>query len=201
MASCFNEKYNETVWSESISQASDMIAYWTSRPSIRNTADDLRTLSLDVLCKAGFAKSFKFEGHEDVTHVDPSKSYKDSLQLILENCILIIAMGTGFFTKNSWLPQKYRKIGKAITAFQNFVKEMYEVEKSKTAKGLSGIGQNRTFLSLLAKASLEAEDGQVLTEEEIYGNIFVINFAGHDTSSHVFTFAVFFLAANPDVQD
>ncbi|KAH7323164.1 putative cytochrome P450 [Stachybotrys elegans] len=201
MASCFNEQYNETVWSESISQACDMMEYWTSRPSIRNTADDLRTLSLGVLSKAGFAKSFKFEGHENATHANPSESYKDSLQLILENCILIIAMGPKFFTNTSWLPKKYRELGKAITAFQNFMKDMYELEKSKVAKGLSGTGDSRTFLSSLAKASLEAKDGQYLTEQEIYGNIFVINFAGHDTSSHVFTFAVFFLAANPDIQD
>jgi cytochrome P450 len=53
----------------------------------------------------------------------------------------------------------------------------------------------------LAKASLDAKQGEGLTEREIYGNIFVINFAGHDTSSHVFTFAVCFLASNPEVQD
>ncbi|KAI1739514.1 cytochrome P450 [Xylaria scruposa] len=51
------------------------------------------------------------------------------------------------------------------------------------------------------KASLDAKQGEGLTEREIYGNIFVINFAGHDTSSHVFTFAVYFLAANPEVQE
>lgn len=202
MASCFNEQYNETVWSESISQGSDVIRYWMSHASIRSTADDLRTLSLDVLSKAGFDKSFKFKGYEETTHVNPSESYKDSLQLILHYCILIIAMGPKFFTNNkSWLPHKYRQIGDAVTAFQNFMTDMYESEKSKIAKGLSSNSGPRTFLSSIAKASLEAKEGDGLTEREIYGNIFVINFAGHDTSAHVFTFAVYFLAANPEVQD
>lgn len=31
--------------------------------------------------------------------------------------------------------------------------------------------------------------------------VFVFNFAGHDTTAHTLTFATFFLAANPDVQD
>lgn len=31
--------------------------------------------------------------------------------------------------------------------------------------------------------------------------VFVFNFAGHDTTAHTFTFATYFLAANPDVQD
>lgn len=201
MASCFNEQYNETVWSESISQATDMIRYWTSRPSVRHTADDLRTLSLDVLSKAGFGKSFRFEGYEEASHTRPAESYKDSLQLILENCILIIAMGPKFFTNTLWLPEKFKRIGEAVTAFQGFMTEMYESEKSKVARGVSGAGKTRTFLTSLAKASLDAKEGEGLSEREIYGNIFVINFAGHDTSSHVFTFALFFLAANPKVQD
>ncbi|KAI0411740.1 putative cytochrome P450 [Xylaria grammica] len=201
MASCFNEQYNETVWSESISQANDMIRYWTSRPSVRSTAHDLRTLSLGVLSKAGFGKSFKFEGYEETSHIDPSASYKDSLQLILEHCILIIAMGPKFFTETAWLPRKYRQIGQAVTSFQKSMTDMYESEKARVAQGISGTSANRTFLSSLAKASLDAKPGEGLTEREIYGNIFVINFAGHDTSSHVFTFAVYFLAANPAVQD
>lgn len=31
--------------------------------------------------------------------------------------------------------------------------------------------------------------------------VFTFNFAGHDTTAHTLTFATFFLAANPDVQD
>lgn len=201
MASCFNEQYNETVWSESIAQASDMIRYWTSHPSIQHTADDLRSLSLGVLSKAGFGKSFPFQGYGEASHTRPSESYKDSLQLILENCILIIAMGPKFFTNNiSWLPEKFKRVGETITAFQGFMTEMYESEKQKVAKGESGIGKTRTFLTSPAKASLDAKEGEGLSEREIYGNIFVINFAGHDTSSHVFTFTLFFLAGNPAVQ-
>jgi cytochrome P450 len=31
--------------------------------------------------------------------------------------------------------------------------------------------------------------------------MFMLNFAGHDTTAHTFTFAMYFIAANPDVQD
>ncbi len=79
--------------------------------------------------------------------------------------------------------------------------DMYESEKARVAQGISRTTGSRTFLSSLAKASLDAKQGEGLTEREIYGNIFVINFAGHDTSAHVFTFAVYFLAANPAVQE
>ncbi|KAH6608772.1 hypothetical protein Trco_002118 [Trichoderma cornu-damae] len=201
MASCFNERYNGVVWSESIAQATDMIRYWLSRPSVRSTADDLRALSLGVLSKAGFGKSFKFEGYEETSHADPAASYKDSLQLILENCILLVVMGPKFFTNSPWLPSKWRQLGEAVTSFQKSMTDMYESEKSRVAEGRSDAGARRTFLSSLAKASLDAKEGEGLTEREIYGNIFVINFAGHDTASHVFTFAVYYLASHPAVQD
>ncbi|KAK5634492.1 hypothetical protein RRF57_010205 [Xylaria bambusicola] len=110
-------------------------------------------------------------------------------------------MGPKFFTETLWLPRKYRRIGQAVTAFQKSMTDMYESEKARVAQGESETAGNCTFLSSLAKGSLDAKPGEGLTERDIYGNIFVINFAGHDTSSHVFTFAVYFLAANPTVQD
>ncbi|KAK3326713.1 hypothetical protein B0H66DRAFT_617882 [Apodospora peruviana] len=40
-----------------------------------------------------------------------------------------------------------------------------------------------------------------LAEQEIYANMFVLNLAGHDTTAHTFTFALYFLAAHPAVTD
>ncbi|KAI0098680.1 putative cytochrome P450 [Nemania sp. FL0031] len=200
MMSSFNERYNETVWSESISQANDMIRYWLARSSIRTAADDARTLSLDILCKVGFGKSFSFEGSEEASYAKPSESYKQSLQLILENCIIIFSMGPRFSTGMPWFPQKWRKVGEAL---RKFMTDMYEAEKKRVSAGTSSAASNGKFLSSLAKASIDAKDGEGLTEQEIYGNIFVINFAGHDTSTHVFTFALKLVLGNssPDQWD
>ncbi|TQS33932.1 hypothetical protein Golomagni_05708, partial [Golovinomyces magnicellulatus] len=40
-----------------------------------------------------------------------------------------------------------------------------------------------------------------LSLEELYSNLFVINFAGHDTTANTIAFAIFSLAANPAVQE
>ena len=40
-----------------------------------------------------------------------------------------------------------------------------------------------------------------LTEDEIYGNIFVYNFAGHDTMAITLNWAIYLLAAHPAIQD
>lgn len=43
------------------------------------------------------------------------------------------------------------------------------------------------------------QDG--LTEEEVYGNIFVFNFAGHDATANSLAIAICLLATRLDVQD
>ncbi|KAH7304170.1 cytochrome P450 [Stachybotrys elegans] len=198
-ASSFNDQNNALVWAESITVAHDMLRYWSTKPSLTTAADDLRTLSLHVMSRAGFGKSFKFQGHDEretLAEEDLSLSYKDSLKLILENCVIIFALGTNFLSI-PYLPKKLRQLHKACTSFQNYMTQLYEEEKLLAAQGQSA---DRNFMTSLVRAS-QSSSFSGLTESEIYGNIFTFNFAGHDTTAHTFTFAIYFLSANPDVQD
>ncbi|KAI0402397.1 cytochrome P450 [Xylaria palmicola] len=200
-ASCFNEPNNEIVWSETLLLAKDMLSYWISKKSIASVAQDTRTLSLHVLSRAGFGKSFKFQSQDASSESSPSISYKDSLQLILENCVLIMALGPKFLERAWWLPRHLRNPSEACASFQKYMTTQYEEEKQEFSQG-RGLA-DRNLMTSLVRASQDetSAGGSGLTESEIYGNMFVFNFAGHDTTAHTFTFAIFFLAANPQVQD
>lgn len=180
-----------------------MLRYWTSKQSVKTAADDLRTLSLHVMSRAGFGKSFKFQGHDEreaSSPTDISMSYKDSLKMILENCVLIFVLGTKFLG-NPWLPKKLRQLHDACTSFQHYMTEVYEEEKRSLNQREY---PDRNLMTSLVRASRdEATKSSLggLTESEIYGNMFTFNFAGHDTTAHTFTFALYFIAANPDTQD
>ncbi|KAI0387356.1 cytochrome P450 [Hypomontagnella monticulosa] len=196
----FNEQNNEIVWSEAITLANDMLRYWTSKAAIKSSADDLRTLSLHILSRAGFGKSFPFEGHDErQSTVSPSSNYKESLQTILENCVLILAFGTKFIA-NPWLPRKFRLVHEAWVSFRAYMTNLYEEEKRAFAEGKV---TDHNLMTSLVRASQdeEAKSSGGLTESEIYGNMFAFNFAGHDTTATTFTFSIYFLAANPAVQD
>ncbi|KAK8079413.1 hypothetical protein PG997_007231 [Apiospora hydei] len=197
-ASCFNEPNNEIVWSESLAQADDMIRYWASKPSITSTADDSRTLSLHILSRAGFGRSFKFQGHLEKTATAAAMNYKESLQIVLDKSYLIMALGTKFLAK-PWLPASLRRVHQAIVAFQQYMTPVYEEEKRSMAQN----GEtNRTLMSTLVRASAEETDPATrLTERELYGNMFIFNFAGHDTTTHSIVFSLMHLAINPDVQE
>lgn len=167
-ASSFNDQNNLIVWSESIAVARDMLRYWTTRKTVNTVADDLRTFSLHVIARAGFGKSFKFQGkHQEAATTDAKMDYKESLKTILENCVLIFALGTKNLAK-PWLPEKLRTIHKACVAFQKHMTEVYEEEKRSLAQGRAG---DRNFMSSLVRASQnEKALGGGLTESEIYGN-------------------------------
>lgn len=208
-ASCFNDSNGEVVWAESLDLARDMLKFWSSKDAVSSTADDVRTLSLHVLSKAGFGKSFKFQSQDDHETANPALNYKESLKMVLDNCVLIMALGTKFLSR-PWLPRKLQKVHQACVAFKRHMTSVYEEEKRAHEKGLS---TDRNLLSSLIKASNEEASkfsngstgtpsgGGGLTESEIYGNMFVFNFAGHDTTAHTLMSAIAFLAAKPHVQD
>lgn len=202
ITSCFNERNYEIVWSESLSLARDMLQYWIKKQSITSSADDLRTLSLHVLTGAGFGKHFKFEGHDERGDSSISGNYKNALQLILENCILIMVIGPkALAAARPWLPRTWKLgvLAETCAEFQRYMTDMYEEEKAKQVK--PNPGSPSTLISSLVSASqAAAKTGTGLTEAEVYGNIFMLNFAGHDTTAHTFTFAIHFLASHPDVQ-
>lgn len=175
-----------------------MLRYWASKELVKSAADDIRTFSLHVLSKAGFGKSYKFHGHDESPATSPATSYKESLKVVLENCILIMALGTEFLSK-PWLPQRLRRVHQACVSFQKYMTEVYEDEK-RAFRNEKSIHRN-IMTSLIRASHEEALTSGGLTEKEIYGNLFVLNFAGHDTTAHTLTFAVMFLAANPAVQD
>ena len=85
--------------------------------------------------------------------------------------------------------------------------EVNEEEKQMVLKGEPGDGNLMTSLIRASIGTRDTSDSSQigdedrLTESEFYGNIFVFNFAGHDTTAHLLVFAIVILAAYPDVQE
>ena len=49
--------------------------------------------------------------------------------------------------------------------------------------------------------AIDTSAGKSLSMDEIFGNIFVINFAGHDTTANTLAFMILLLAMHPEVQE
>lgn len=118
----------------------------------------------------------------------------------LENSLLILVLGSRFLTRR-FLPRIWSRIGQATVDFKFHVTEMVNEERRLLSQEKAG-GEN-IFNSLLrasegmakspTSAGTEGPGVRGLTESEIYGNIFVYNFAGHDTIAITLNYALYSL--------
>lgn len=74
---------------------------------------------------------------------------------------------------------------------------LYEEKKRAYAEG--EVRDANLITSLVRASQDEEKTSDGLTESEIYGNMFAFNFASHNTTTHTLTFALYFLAAHPDI--
>lgn len=194
-------------------QANAMLRSWLSydHNGLNCTTDDTRTLALDVLAYAGFQKSYPFRSVAKEDAADQPSTYRDSLSIILQNIFMVMVFPAKAF-QVPFLPAKWRQIGWAITEFRRYMLTQLAEEKNLIAEGKPGSG---TLMSNLVRASsgvqsqttdktasaTKADGLKPLTVDEILGNIFVFNFAGHDTTAISLAYSTLLLVAHPDVQE
>ena len=132
------------VWSESLIQARDMLQSWTCSKDtgIPSFAKDTRTLSLNVLAATGFHRSYEFRGTSQGGN-DRSRSYRDSLQTVLDNAIPLMLIFHRLLTF-PLLPRSWVRVGEAAGEFKHYMMEMLDEEKSLLAQGRIGTGSLMT---------------------------------------------------------
>ncbi|KAL9599128.1 MAG: hypothetical protein Q9179_003657 [Wetmoreana sp. 5 TL-2023] len=207
-ASSFNEHVNQRVWIESILQSTDLIHYWSSKSSVNSVAADTRTVSLHVMSGAVFGRSYRFRGADEDSSstVEDSSSYGEALRIILDRCIPLVVLGRKNLS-NPWLPKSFRELYQATLVFQEHMTEAYESEKrtmmrnDKLEDNLMSSLVRASQANIDRKGSTTGTHREGLTEEEVYGNVFVYNFAGHDATANSLAIGICLLATRPDIQD
>ena len=181
-----------------------MLTWWTSHESseLTSTSEDTRTLALHVLAYAGFQQSYPFKSTSKDTRLGQRLTYRDSISLILENIFAILVFPSRAFSL-SFLPAKWKRIGQAITDFRAYMLDILAEEKRLLKEGRPGTGNLVSNLVRASENNPEAMKAGMkpLSIDEILGNIFVFNFAGHDTTAISLAFSMFLLVAHPKVQD
>lgn len=183
-----------------------MLQYWTDADmskakGIQTTAVDVRNLALNVMLSVGFGKSYDFHGTVGEAEESPNDtarqdqmSYRDALSTILQNTIPILALGPKLLSRIPW-PKKLAYFDQAMIVFKRYMVDLYE-EKRLDIQGVKGKREN--LLTSLIQVSVNEK---IISEEEVFGNMFCFSFAGHDTTAHTLTFTLLMLAAHPEVQE
>ena len=185
-----------------------MIKYWSSKSSINSVAPDTRTVSLHVMSGAIFGKSYVFRGADENTSSteEHSSSYGEALRIILDRCIPLVVLGRKNLSKK-WLPKSFRELYQATLVFQEHMTKAYEGEKRAISRNDKLENNLMTSLVRASQANVDQRGSTTgshqedLTEEEVYGNVFVFNFAGHDATANSLAIGICCLATRPDIQD
>ena len=193
-----------------------MLQWWTAQGSnpVISTAKDVRTLSLNVLANVGFRKFYPFDAKSEQADTQEALSFRETLCFVLDNALLTLVVPPKLL-KLPFLPSRWRQVGRAIESLRTHMMDLYKAEKSSFVGDNSDNGNlMRSMVRASEKAtSNESADPEKslpnplgpkregLTKDEIFGNIFVYYFAGHDTTAAVFAYAMYLLAAYPEVQE
>ena len=205
----FNEKISEKVWDETLRQAQQMANEWISAGAngTREVAKDTATVALHVLTAVGFGTLYPFHG--GLGEVDDKHghqmSYREALQICLRNIITFSIFSKATLSQ-SWMPKSLRTVGQATKEFQQYMNELLATEKARD-------GEEKNLMSALVHAQQIADDdedgdepeakkavGLKLRDDEIFGNIFAFNLAGHETTANTVAAAIVLLAAHPQYQ-
>ncbi|CAG8951431.1 hypothetical protein HYFRA_00007347 [Hymenoscyphus fraxineus] len=198
-APSFNERNSNIVWTEALHQATTLLNLWTSIPGceISTTHKDSLTLALNVLLGAGFGRSSDFNS---VSSPSPGHtlSFQHSLHTVLQKFVFVILSSSLPETVRKLLPDK-NKLSTAIQEFKQYLIEMVAEERLS----LQNSGKEKhTLVSALLRAAdredQESRGNNYLSNDEIYGNLFIYCFAGHDTTANTISYALTLLACHEE---
>ena len=178
---------------------------------LSSTATDVRTLALHVLAYVGFRKSYPFGSISEDAESSGTSTYRDSLAIILHHVLIAVVLPGKIFDL-PFLPANWQRVGLAKRNFRNYMLDQLGKEKELQLQGKPGSG---SLMSNLVRASeevsnvkaplkapgAEPQEAKTLTIDEILGNVFVFNFAGHDTTAIVLATSLYSLVAHPEIQD
>ncbi|CAG8647251.1 22755_t:CDS:2 [Cetraspora pellucida] len=145
-------------------------------------------ITLDVIGDVGF--DYKF--NSTTTESELAKAYKFLTSRNISQLYLALSSLLPFIRK---LPiydhEEYHDSLKIVSS----VSEKLVVEHKNTSF------QGTDILSLLTKANNNLPIDEQLTHQELIGQVMTLLIAGHETTSTALSWALYFLAKNPDMQD
>ena len=154
----------------------------------------LFNLTLSIISEAGFGKQFGLARLEEMGEEGEGEmSFEEAMHVVSEK--LVIKLLAPNLAYNLPIPS-LKRVGKAFEKFENTLKEV--MESSNSSK--------KDLISLLIRANeKEGEKNSTskrkLSPTEIYGDIFMFLFAGHETTAGVLGWTLRYLATNPIAQE
>jgi cytochrome P450 len=186
-----------------------------TRRTIADLRGDFEVLAMDVFAAVGFGQ----DGLELMSIPPGHKlTLMDSLGFILSHVFTTIIFA-GLNVPDYLLPPVLRRLQLSVAEFKRYMEEavLRQMRASSSGGGSRSDGSSSLLAAMVnaneaektvhvgtkadTRGSAATPRPSYLTDSELYGNLFVFNLAGYETTASTLSFALPYLALHPEIQD
>ncbi|KAG6809204.1 hypothetical protein H0H93_016018, partial [Arthromyces matolae] len=153
-------------------------------------------MALLVIARCGFGFAFKWSAPP--TTPDGEMSVQEALRILADSYVI------GFIVP-AWIRNLplhgFDKIRQALEAFSTFMEHEIVARTEEVRSGSESAEERTDAFTMLVRAN-EQETGKLkLSNREVIGNVFILLFAGHETTAHTLSATLALLALHPKIQN
>ncbi|MDJ0393360.1 cytochrome P450 [Rhodococcus sp. G-MC3] len=165
--------------------ASDLMTHWHSHKTV-DVSSDMTKLTLDTIGRTGFSYTF------DSFTRDKPHPFVDAMVGVLSH------NQRRALVPIPWLADVvFRKADRRNAENQRYLAEVLDsIVRTRRDSGMSGEGD---LLDIMLDAARDSQNPNALSEVNIRQQILTFLIAGHETTSGALSFALYYLAQNPEV--
>lgn len=159
--------------------------------TIKEIAEDMDMISSNVLNYAGFGQDNPFGGGNQLKQVPEghTRSFADAMHFMSAEFLFAWIFTSIKLPK--WCQfEKYKEMNIANVELRKYFSEIVQRRDGEVVRAL-----------VEANEKEKATGGSHLSTDELFGNMYLVQLAGYETTSFAMTFALSVLAAHPKVQD
>uniref|UniRef100_A0A0W0FX74 Cytochrome P450 n=1 Tax=Moniliophthora roreri TaxID=221103 RepID=A0A0W0FX74_MONRR len=201
MGPAFNSKLYHLVWEQTIKTYRDMLQTepgWTGKSVDAPVIQEITfKFALLVLGICGFGFDFSWGAPPETEQGE--MTVQEAIRTVLD-ANMLLAFAPEWVLRLPFGEMKRSR--KAYNQLTRFMQDQVKLRKEEVRSQMKEEYKRDAF-SMLVQAN-ESEDGGVknkLNDEELIGNVFVMLFAGHETSAHTLAATLGFLAYYTEAQD
>ncbi|KDR80361.1 hypothetical protein GALMADRAFT_242750 [Galerina marginata CBS 339.88] len=205
MGPAFSNNLYQMVWKESLKTYHEMVSAegWDGKKEIEVSVIQKLTFKFALLIIGRCGFGFSFDWFAPPKSADGSMSVQEALRIVADTHM--IAIFAPKWVQN--LPiKKMRVIKEAHNQLMGFMQSQVAERKAEIHSQTPGDGTRsdegrQDAFTMLVKAN-EDEGGKFkLDDQELIGNVFVMLFAGHETTAHTLAATLGFLSLYDNLQD
>ncbi|TFK45531.1 cytochrome P450 [Heliocybe sulcata] len=170
---------------------------WLNTPEIciQSVNDYLSKFALGIISRCGFGLPFPWA---DTANDDRDMPFRRALALVSENSIIRLATPAWMYK----LPiPKLHTVDKAFRSASTFMRSLISAKKAELGSQTEDVTRSGQDLLTRLVAASEAEGKNGLSDQELFGNVFIFMFAGHETTAHTLAATLALLSVHQDEQN